>query len=143
MKKICILNGPNLNMLGEREIDVYGEQSFEDYFSDLRRRFSTVELEHYQSNLEGELINKLQSINNQVDGIILNAGGYSHTSVALADAVAAIQTAVVEVHISQPRARETERNFSLLAKSCVGSISGFGLSSYELGINYFLNLTPH
>lgn len=137
MKKICIINGPNLNLLGKREPSIYGTQSFDDYFSNLKTRFDTIELSYFQSNVEGEIINHLQEIDGTVDGILLNAGGYTHTSVAIADAVASIETPVVEIHISQPKAREPERHFSLLEKACVGSIAGFGLESYRLGITYF------
>lgn len=137
MKKIFILNGPNLNLLGSRKVEIYGRQNFEDFFTDLKAQNTEVELSHFQTNLEGELIDQLQTADQKTDGIILNAGGYSHTSVAIADAVAAISTPVIEVHISQPKAREKERQFSLLSKACIGSISGFGLSSYQLAIDYF------
>lgn len=138
MKKICILNGPNLNLLGKREPSIYGNQSFEAYFSHLKTLFTEVKLSYFQSNVEGEIINQLHKIDGLVDGILLNAGAYSHTSIAIADAVAAIECKVVEIHISQPKTREVERHFSLLEKACVGSISGFGLESYRLGINYFI-----
>ena len=130
--KIIIINGPNLNLLGKREPEVYGQTSFESYFTDLEKAFPQIELSYYQSNVEGELINKLHEVGFSYDGIILNAGGYTHTSVALADAVAAITTPVLEVHISNIFAREEYRHVSLISKHCVGIISGFGLKSYEL-----------
>jgi 3-dehydroquinate dehydratase-2 len=132
--KIIIINGPNLNLLGKREPEVYGQTSFESYFTDLEKAFQQIELSYYQSNVEGELINKLHEVGFSYDGIILNAGGYTHTSVALADAVAAITTPVVEVHISNIFAREEYRHVSLISKHCVGIISGFGLKSYELAL---------
>lgn len=136
--KIIIINGPNLNLLGKREPDVYGNTSFESYFNDLQNAFPQVTLSYYQSNVEGELINKLHEVGFSYDGIILNAGGYTHTSVAIADAVAAITTPVVEVHISNIFAREEYRHVSLLGKHCKGSISGFGLRSYDLSLQSFL-----
>ena len=134
-----IINGPNLNLLGKREPDVYGNQSFESYFEQLQKDFKAVNLSHYQSNVEGELINDLQKNGFSTDGIILNAGGYTHTSVAIADAIAAIKTPVVEVHISNVFAREEYRHHSMIAGKCVGSISGFGLYSYSLAISALLN----
>jgi len=136
--KIIIINGPNLNLLGKREPEVYGNTSFENYFSDLQKAFPQVTLSYYQSNVEGELINKLHELGFSYDGIILNAGGYTHTSVAIADAVAAITTPVVEVHISNIFTREEYRHVSLLGKHCKGSISGFGLRSYDLALQSFL-----
>lgn len=135
--KIIIINGPNLNLLGKREPEVYGQTSFESYFTDLEKAFPQIELSYYQSNVEGELINKLHEVGFSYDGIILNAGGYTHTSVALADAVSAITTPVVEVHISNIFAREEYRHVSLISKHCVGIISGFGLKSYELALKSF------
>ena len=135
--KIIIINGPNLNLLGKREPEVYGNTTFESYFTDLQKAFPQVQLSHYQSNVEGELINKLHEVGFSYDGIILNAGGYTHTSVALSDAVAAIKTPVVEVHISNIFAREEYRHVSLLGKHCKGSISGFGLRSYHLALLSF------
>jgi len=132
--KIIIINGPNLNLLGKREPEVYGQTSFESYFTDLEKAFPQIELSYYQSNVEGELINKLHEVGFSYDGIIINAGGYTHTSVALADAVSAITTPVVEVHISNIFAREEYRHVSLISKHCVGIISGFGLKSYELAL---------
>ena len=137
MKKIAIINGPNPNLLGKREPDIYGNESFEDFLLKLRAEYKELQLDYFQSNVEGELINYLQEIDQKVDGILLNAGGYTHSSVAIPDAVAAIETPVIEIHISQPRAREEERHVSLLEKYCFGSISGLGLDSYRLGIAYF------
>jgi 3-dehydroquinate dehydratase-2 len=136
--KIIIINGPNLNLLGKREPEVYGQTSFESYFTDLEKVFPQIELSYYQSNVEGELINKLHEVGFSYNGVILNSGGYTHTAVALADAVAAITTPVVEVHISNVFAREEYRHVSLISKHCVGSISGFGLKSYELALNSFV-----
>ena len=136
--KLIIINGPNLNLLGTRETNVYGNQPFEDYFEALTKRFSSIELNYYQSNVEGELINKLHEIGFNFDGIILNAGGYTHTSVALRDAIAAIKTPTIEVHISNVFAREDFRHTSLIAAKCLGSISGFGLDSYRLAIESFI-----
>ncbi len=132
--KIIIINGPNLNLLGIREPEVYGDTSFEHYFDALVKEFSDVNLEYYQSNVEGELINKLQETGFSYDAIILNAGGYTHTSVAIADCIKALTTPVIEVHISQIYAREEFRRTSLLSPYCKGSISGFGLDSYRLAL---------
>ena len=137
--KIIIINGPNLNLLGKREPEIYGNLSFENYFEGLQKDFPQITLTYYQSNVEGELINKLHETGYTFDGIILNAGGYTHTSVALADAVAAIKTPVIEVHISNIFAREEYRHVSLLAKHCKGSISGFGLMGYQLALSSFLS----
>jgi len=137
MKEFHIINGPNLNLLGKREVDVYGATSFETFFESLQQEFPHLKLHYYQSNVEGELINYLHSIGFSSDGILLNAGGYTHTSVAIADAVAAIKTPVDEVHISNIFAREEFRHTSLLAKNCVGSIIGFGLKSYALALQSF------
>jgi 3-dehydroquinate dehydratase-2 len=138
MKKILIINGPNLNLLGKREPDTYGDKSFDDYMKELVLEFPELELSTCQSNVEGEIINKLQEIGFSYAGIVLNAGGYTHTSVAIADAVAAIKTPVVEVHISNVYAREEYRRHSLMAKNCLGVIAGFGLDSYKMAINAFL-----
>jgi 3-dehydroquinate dehydratase-2 len=135
---IIIINGPNLNLLGKREPAIYGNQSFEDYFALLKTEFPTVSLSYYQSNVEGELINKLHKIGFSYDGIILNAGGYTHTSVALSDAIASISTPVIEVHISNIFAREEYRHISLLSKYCTGIISGLGLRGYKLALQSFL-----
>lgn len=136
--KLIIINGPNLNLLGIREKDVYGNQSFEDYLETLKSKYPQVSLDYYQNNVEGELINEIQEKGFLYDGIILNAGAYTHTSIAIADAVKAIKAPVVEVHISNIFAREDYRHVSYLGKNCVGSISGFGLKSYDLAIEYFL-----
>lgn len=135
--KIILINGPNLNLLGTRETTVYGNQTFEEYFSMLKLKYPKLELSYYQSNIEGELINKLHEIGFDYDGIIMNAGGYTHTSVALRDAVGSIKTPVIEVHISNVFAREDFRHISLIAPKCKGSISGFGLDSYRLAIESF------
>ncbi|MES2778852.1 MAG: type II 3-dehydroquinate dehydratase [Bacteroidota bacterium] len=136
--KVIIINGPNLNLLGKREPSVYGTQSFEEYYASLQIVFPNTELDYYQSNVEGELINKLHEVGFSYDGIILNAGGYTHTSVALSDAVAAISSPVVEVHISNIFAREDYRHVSLLSKHCVGIISGLGLLGYQLALESLL-----
>jgi len=136
--KLIIINGPNLNLLGIREKEVYGNQSFEDYLEVLKQKYPNVSIDYYQSNVEGELINEIQEKGFIYDGIILNAGGYTHTSVAIADAVKAIKAPVVEVHISNIFSREDFRHVSYLGRNCVGSISGFGLKSYDLAIESFL-----
>lgn len=136
--RLIIINGPNLNLLGTRETSVYGNQTFEEYFSTLKRKFPDIELTSYQSNVEGELINKLHEVGFSYDGIILNAGGYTHTSVALRDAIASIKTPVIEVHISNVFAREDFRHQSLIAPKCKGSISGFGMDSYRLALESFI-----
>ena len=138
MKKIIIINGPNLNLLGKRELETYGNQSFESYMKELVVEFPNVELTSFQSNVEGEIINKIQESGFNLDGIILNAGGYTHTSVAIADAIAAIKIPVIEVHISNVYAREEYRHQSMMAKNCRGVIAGFGLNSYKMAINSFL-----
>lgn len=130
-----------MNLLGSRQPEVYGDTSFENYFLKLKSDFQQVELLYYQSNVEGEIINELQSAINKFDGVILNAGGYTHTSVAISDAIAAIQVPVVEVHISNIHAREEYRHSSLLAKNCIGVITGFGLDSYRIAIDAFLKRT--
>ena len=134
--KVIIINGPNLNLLGTREKDIYGNQSFEEYFEQLKIRFPEAALEYYQSNVEGELINKLHEIGFSYDGIVFNGGGYTHTSVAISDAIAAIKTPVIEVHISNIHAREEFRHLSLITKECVGLITGFGLAGYAMALNY-------
>ena len=136
--KIAIINGPNLNLLGKREPEVYGHLSFEEYFEQLKISFPEVELHYYQNNSEGELINYLHELGFSFDGIILNAGAFTHTSIALADAIAAITTPVIEVHISNVYARESFRHHSFLSKNCKGVIVGLGLKGYELGIRSFL-----
>lgn len=136
--KIQIINGPNLNLLGIREKSIYGNSNFESFFDDLKSKYSNIELEYFQSNVEGEIINKLHDIGFSYDGIILNAGGYTHTSVAIADAIAAIETPVVEVHISNIYSREEYRHVSLTGKNCKGVLTGFGLNGYKLALESFL-----
>lgn len=138
MKKLMIINGPNLNLLGIREKNIYGSQDFQSFFEELRQRYLTIELSYFQSNHEGEIIDKLHEIGFSYDGIVLNAGAYTHTSVAIGDAIAGITTPVVEVHISNVHKREAFRHHSYLAQNCVGVICGFGLNSYKLGIESFL-----
>jgi 3-dehydroquinate dehydratase-2 len=137
--KILIINGPNLNLLGVRETSIYGSQSFDQYFEELKKEFGNAHLEYFQSNGEGEIINKLHEVGFSYDGIILNAGGYTHTSVAITDAVAGIKTPVIEVHISNVHAREDFRHKSFLTKNCVGLISGLGLESYRLALIHFIS----
>ena len=139
-KRIIIINGPNLNLLGKREPEVYGYQDFESYLAVLIKIYGEVRLEYYQSNVEGELINKLHDVGFSFDAIILNAGGYTHTSVALADAIAAITTPVIEVHISNLYAREEFRHTSLTGAHCAGIISGFGLRGYEMALEYAIDI---
>ena len=137
--KIQIINGPNLNLLGIREPGIYGSKSFDDYFAELVQKFPQLELDYYQSNVEGELINKIHEVGFFYDGIIINAGGYTHTSVALADAIAGINTPVIEVHISNIYAREEYRHVSLTGKNCKGVLTGFGMDGYRLAIESFIN----
>ena len=136
--QLHIINGPNLNLIGQREKNIYGIISFEDFIDKLRQQYSSISLTYFQSNIEGHLIDNLHEVGFSVDGIILNAGGYTHTSVALADAIAAIKSPVVEVHISNIFAREDYRHVSMIAGKCKGSISGFGLNSYRLAVDAFL-----
>ena len=138
--KILIINGPNLNLLGVREKNIYGDQSFENYLEKLRRRYSDVVIDYFQSNVEGEIINKLHEVGFSIDGIVLNAGGYTHTSVSIADAVKAINVPVVEVHVSNILAREEFRHISLISPNAKGSIMGFGMDSYRLGIESLLEI---
>jgi 3-dehydroquinate dehydratase II len=136
--KLIIINGPNLNLTGTREKDIYGSETFEELIEKLRKEFPGISLEYFQSNIEGEIINKLHETGFSYDGIIINPGGYSHTSVAIADAIAALKTTVVEVHISNIYARELFRHQSLTGAKCKGVISGFGLNGYTLAINYLI-----
>ena len=136
--KIGIINGPNLNLLGKREPEIYGQTSFNDFYIDLKKRHPEIDILYFQSNVEGELINKIQEWGFNYDGLIINAGGYTHTSVAIGDAVAAIKTPCIEVHISNVFAREEFRHHSYLSKHCKGIISGLGLSVYELALLYFV-----
>lgn len=137
--QILILNGPNLNLLGIREPGVYGTETFNNYFDQLQGRYPDIRLEYYQSNIEGELIDKIHEVGFSYDGIILNAGAYTHTSVALADAVSAVSSPVVEVHISNTAKRESFRHISYLTAVCRGVIMGFGLKSYELALQALIN----
>jgi 3-dehydroquinate dehydratase-2 len=136
--KIQIINGPNLNLLGLREPGIYGNQSFEEYLAELRNLYSILEIDYFQSNVEGELINKLHEVGFSYDGIVINAGAYTHTSVAIADAIAGIKTPVVEVHISNIYAREEFRHVSLTGKNCKGVLTGFGMDGYRLAIESLL-----
>lgn len=135
--KILILNGPNLNLLGKREPEVYGDQTFEDYYEVLQSKFKDVDLEYYQSNIEGEIISKIQEVGFSYDGIVLNAASYTHTSVGIGDAVKAIETPVVEVHISNTHKRESFRHLSYISSGAKGVILGFGLQSYDLALESF------
>ncbi len=137
MKKIIIINGPNLNLLGVREPEKYGNKNFESYFEELKTRFPSLELSYYQSNVEGELINKIHEIGFSYDGIVLNAGAFTHTSIALADAISGVKTPVIEVHISNTHAREEFRHKSFISRVCKGIIIGFGLESYALALYNF------
>lgn len=132
--KILIMNGPNLNLLGVREPGIYGSSSFESYLPKLRERYASIELEYYQSNIEGEMINKLQEVGFTYDGVVLNAGAYTHTSVALHDCIRSLRCPVIEVHISNVHTREEFRHHSYLSPACKGVICGFGLDSYRLGV---------
>lgn len=135
--KILIINGPNLNLIGERETNIYGNITFDDYLELVQERFPKFEVSYYQSNVEGEIIDRLQEANLEVNAVVLNAGAYTHTSIAIADAVRAIDIPVIEVHISNIMAREEFRHVSHIAPHCVGSIIGFGIDSYRLALRYF------
>lgn len=137
--KIIIINGPNLNLLGKREPEVYGHQNFETFFDQLKSNFSDIEIEYFQSNIEGEIVGKIQETGFSYQGIILNAGAYTHTSVAISDAIAAVTTPVIEVHISNIYAREEFRHKSIISKECIGMISGLGLEGYLLALTYLIN----
>jgi 3-dehydroquinate dehydratase-2 len=137
---IEIINGPNLNLLGRREPEKYGHSSFEDYLEELKSRFPDISFKFFQSNIEGEIIGEIQKSGFSIDGIILNAGGYTHTSVAIADAIAAVETKVIEVHITNIAAREDFRHTSLIGRNCAGSISGFGLDSYRLAVEALIEI---
>ena len=138
MKKIIIINGPNINLLGKREPETYGNKSFDSYMQELIAEFKDLDLTSFQSNVEGEIINKIHEVGFSLDGIVLNAGGYTHTSVAIADAIGAVETPVLEVHISNVYAREEYRHQSLMAKNCKGVIAGFGLDSYKMAVASFI-----
>ena len=135
--RIAIINGPNLNLLGKRETDIYGNKPFEAYLEEMKKRFPKVNFSYFQSNVEGELVDELQRVGFNYDGIVLNPGGYTHTSVAIGDAIAAIKTPVIEVHISNVHAREDFRKFSHVSGKAVGSIFGLGLKGYELAVEWF------
>ncbi len=137
MKKIQIINGPNLNLLGKREPTVYGNSSFDSFLDGLREKYPDMEIEYFQSNVEGELINRIHETGFEYDGIILNAGAYTHTSIALHDAIKAVETPVIEVHISNVHAREEFRHHSMISAACRGVILGFGLDSYRLALEFF------
>jgi 3-dehydroquinate dehydratase, type II len=142
MKKILIVNGPNLNLLGVREPSIYGHDSFESYMPQLRADFPDVKIKYYQSNVEGELINKLQEVGFEYDGIVLNAGAYTHTSIALLDCIRSLRCPVVEVHISNVHAREEFRHKSMISAACLGVICGFGLAGYKMAIEGLLAQPP-
>lgn len=137
MKKIIIINGPNLNLLGHREPSVYGSETFETFLSEMQKKYANLEVSYYQNNIEGELINKIHEVGFTYDGIILNAAGYTHTSIAIADAIRAIKIPVIEVHISNTYSREEFRHHSFISPVAKGIIVGFGLKSYELALKYF------
>ena len=137
--RIAIINGPNLNLLGKRETDIYGNLSFDRYFEALQKKYAHVEMQYFQSNIEGELINEIQRAGFELDGIIINPGGYTHTSVALGDAIAAVPAQVVEVHISNIHAREDFRKISHVSAKCKGTIAGLGLKGYELALHWLLD----
>ncbi len=137
--KIAIINGPNLNLLGKRETDIYGNENFDTYFQKIKNKFPEIYFSYFQSNVEGELINELQRIGFDFNGIILNAAGFTHTSVAIGDAVAAIKAPVIEVHISNIMAREDFRKISHISAKCKGTITGLGLHGYELAVHWFIN----
>jgi 3-dehydroquinate dehydratase II len=139
--QIEIINGPNLNLLGRREPEKYGHSSFEDYLDVLKSRYPEINFQYFQSNIEGEIINEIQKAGFIYDGIILNAGGYTHTSVSITDAIAAIKTVVIEVHITNISAREDFRHTSLIGRSCAGSIAGFGLDSYRLAVEAIIEIS--
>lgn len=140
MVKITIINGPNLNLLGKREPEIYGHTTFESYFERLKNDFPTVRLDYFQSNHEGSLIDKIQEIGFEHDGILLNAGGYTHTSIALGDCIKAVQTPVIEVHISDPAQREAFRHISYIAEACKTTVAGYGLESYRKGLQALLEM---
>ena len=138
MKKIAVINGPNLNLLGVREKSIYGDTSFDSYFAGLKSRFENVELTYFQSNCEGSIIDEIHRVGFDVDGIVLNAGAYTHYSIAIADAIRAVKAPVVEVHISNVHSREEYRHMSMIAPACRGVIAGFGLKSYDLAVEALL-----
>jgi len=137
--KIIIINGPNLNLLGKREPEIYGSLSFEQFFETLVKKYPALTLEYFQNNVEGELVNKIHEVGFSYDGILLNAGAYTHTSVAVSDAIAGVKTPVIEVHISNIYKREEFRHKSIISKECIGMIAGLGLDGYDLGLQYFIS----
>lgn len=137
--RIQIINGPNINLLGKREPSVYGTVSFEEYLLELRKRYPSVDIHYYQSNIEGEIINKIQEVGFDFDGVILNAGAYTHTSIAILDAIRAVTTPIIEVHISNVYARESFRHHSVISSACAGVVCGFGLNSYRLALEALLD----
>ena len=139
--KIQFINGPNLNLLGKREPEIYGSQSFDAYFEQLKQKYNSIELDYFQSNIEGEIIDKIHETGFEYDGIILNAGAYTHTSVAIGDAINAVSVPVIEVHISNVYSREEFRRISHISSSCVGIIAGFGMSSYGLAVTALMEMT--
>ncbi len=136
--KISIINGPNLNLTGARETEIYGNETFEHYFEKMRRKYATIDFDYFQSNIEGEIVTEIQRAGFKMDGIILNAGGYTHTSVAIGDAIAAIKSPVLEVHLSNLNAREDFRMINHISAKCKGTISGLGLKGYALAVEYFV-----
>lgn len=138
MRKFIIINGPNLNLLGKREVKIYGSKDFDDFLMQLKAKYPQIGIEYFQSNIEGEIIDKIQEVGFSHDGIILNAGGYTHTSVAIRDAISTVEAEVIEVHISNIDAREEFRRTSIIGPVCKGNISGFGLNSYSLALEAFL-----
>jgi 3-dehydroquinate dehydratase II len=141
--KIAIINGPNLNLLGKREPEVYGTQSFEEFLEGLKKKYQAVAIQYFQSNIEGEIVDEIQRVGFSVDGIVLNPGGYTHTSVAIGDAIASIKTPVIEVHISNLHAREDFRRISHVSAKCKGTVTGLGLKGYELAMSWFLEEDSH
>jgi 3-dehydroquinate dehydratase-2 len=138
--KVKIINGPNLNLLGRRQTDIYGTSDFISFFKKLREKYPEIEIDHYQSNVEGEIVNKIHEVGFSYDGIIINAGGYTHTSISIADALVAVETPAIEVHITNILAREEYRHMSFIAHACRGTIMGFGLDSYRLGLEGLIEI---
>jgi len=138
--KIKIINGPNLNLLGRRQIDIYGTSDFMSFLKKLQEKYPEIEIDHYQSNVEGEIVNKIHEVGFSYDGIIINAGGYTHTSISIADALVAVETPAIEVHLTNILAREEYRQMSFIAHACSGSIMGFGLDSYRLGLEGLIEI---
>ena len=138
--KVKIINGPNLNLLGRRQTDIYGTSDFSSFLKKLQEKYSEIDLDHYQSNVEGEIVNKIHEVGFSYDGIIINAGGYTHTSISIADALVAVETPAIEVHLTNILAREEYRHMSFIAHACSGSIMGFGLDSYRLGLEGLIEI---